>query len=708
MGCLPTSCFIDVPGEHPTHFTGTGKRKVHSMIGQILLNRYEILEKTGEGGMAVVYRARDTLLNRQVAVKVLRSQFATDREFKERFRREAQAAASLSHPNVVNIYDVGDTGRIHFIVMEYVVGRTLHEIIRDESPLAIDHCIDIAHQIAQALAHAHQHHIVHRDIKPHNILITNDGRVKVTDFGIAQALSSANLTQTGMVMGSVHYFSPEQAKGVNVQHFSDLYSLGIVLYEMLTGSVPFKGESPIAVALKQIQDTPASPGNRRSDIPDPLAALVMQLLEKSPSQRGESAGHLASVLMQMRGRSEHPTPVMYDTVTQKIPTAANNDTSAGKEDDMPDKRSQSNTQNKRKSKKSNGKQKRRSLLPVLFLIVLISGLAWTAQYIVPRLLFPAEVQVPNITGLTHNDAQRLLSQYGLRIQLGREVFHDHVAAGAVISQDPSPGRTVREGREIAVQISRGPEYVAMPSVVGLTTREARLQLTQAGFILGEEEAVMDLAAPLNTVVDQEPAANQDVPLGIPVNLYINRGREALGTVAVPDVRGETIDMAEAILEEAGLNMGGTWPEFSTSVDAGRIIEQNPSPGREVEAGWTVDFVYSQGVPTDVSPPVAQQPDSDPGQDPSTPDAPDDETAQWEAGTNWKSVDVTIDVPEGRSQEVVILVIDDFGAREVYREVEVGGARFSQSVQGRGEQAQIQVYIGGRMFLDSTFRELNGS
>ncbi len=679
------------------------------MIGQILLNRYEILEKTGEGGMAVVYRARDTLLNRQVAVKILRSQFASDREFKERFRREAQAAASLSHPNVVNIYDVGDTGRIHFIVMEFIVGRTLHEIIRDESPLAIDRCVNIALQIAQALAHAHEHHIVHRDIKPHNILITNDGRVKVTDFGIAQALSSANLTQTGMVMGSVHYFSPEQAKGVNVQHFSDLYSLGIVFYEMLTGSVPFKGESPIAVALKQIQDQPPQLTNRRPDIPERLAKLVMQLLEKSPEQRGESAGHLAAALMQMRNLEDKSAAVGYEVPTQKMPAAGNDDEDAAKEDNMPAKDSKTKARSKSKPKpKPKPKAKRRSLVPMLFLLLLIVGLAWTAQYIVPRLLFPAEVQVPNITGLTYSDAQRLLNQYGLRIQLVREVFDNERAAGSVVSQDPSPGRTVREGREIAVQISRGPEYVSMPDVVGLTTREARLQLTQAGFILGEEEPVMDLDAPLNVVVGQEPPADQEVPLGIPVNLRINRGREALGMVAVPDVRGETMGVAQAILEEAGLAVGGTWPEFSTSVEAGRIIEQNPGPGQEVEAGWTVDFVFSQGLPSDTTAQAWQQPDPDPEEEPVIQDPPAADTDQWETATSWKTVDVTIDVPEGRSQEVVILVIDDFGAREVYREVEAGGSRFSQSVQGRGDQAQIQIYIGGRMFLDSSFRDLGGS
>lgn len=266
------------------------------MVGETLINRYEILEKVGDGGMALVYRAKDTLLNRIVAVKVLREQFAGDDEFIERFRREAQSAASLSHPNVVNIYDVGHTDSIHFIVMEYVDGQNLSDLIKTKGELSQHFVVSVAMQIATGLAHAHHHGIIHRDIKPHNILITNEGRVKVTDFGIAQAMSSVNLTQTGVVLGSVHYFSPEQARGVNVQAASDLYSLGVVMYEMIVGKQPFRGDTPISIALKQIQETPIPPRQYRPDLHRGLEQLVLQLLAKEPAQRPKSADDVVSIL----------------------------------------------------------------------------------------------------------------------------------------------------------------------------------------------------------------------------------------------------------------------------------------------------------------------------------------------------------------------------------------------------------------------------
>ena len=251
------------------------------MIGEKLVNRYEILEKVGDGGMALVYRAKDTLLNRIVAVKVLRDQFSTDMEFVERFRREAQSAASLSHPNVVNIYDVGQTDTAHFIVMEYVQGENLSAVIREKGALSEHFVVSVSLQIARALSHAHQHGIVHRDIKPHNILITQEGQVKVTDFGIAQAMSAANLTQTGVVLGSVHYFSPEQARGVNVTSSSDLYSLGVVMYEMLTGRQPFRGDTPIAIALKQIQENPVPLRQHLPELNRSLEQLVMRLMARN-------------------------------------------------------------------------------------------------------------------------------------------------------------------------------------------------------------------------------------------------------------------------------------------------------------------------------------------------------------------------------------------------------------------------------------------
>lgn len=263
--------------------------EVRLVIGQLLGNRYRILELIGEGGMALVYKAECVLLQRTVAVKILRPQYSSDKEFVTRFRREAQAAASLSHPNVVNIYDVGQDGGVHYIVMELIEGDNLKSLIRKEAPLPVNRALHIALQICEALRHAHDHNIIHRDIKPHNILLTADGRVKVTDFGIARAISAGGFTQTGVVMGSVQYFSPEQAKGQPVGPQSDLYALGCVLYEMLTGEVPFTGESPIAIALKHIQEKPVSVKKLRPGLPPGAVRVIEKALAKDPEERYPSA-----------------------------------------------------------------------------------------------------------------------------------------------------------------------------------------------------------------------------------------------------------------------------------------------------------------------------------------------------------------------------------------------------------------------------------
>lgn len=650
------------------------------MIGEILVNRYELLEKVGEGGMALVYRAKDTLLNRTVAVKVLRPQFANDEEFIERFRREAQSAASLSHPNVVNIYDVGHIGDVHFIVMEYVQGRNLNEVIKEHQELGEDYVIDVALQIAQALAHAHQHQIIHRDIKPHNILLTRDGRVKVTDFGIAQAVSSANLTQTGMVLGSVHYFSPEQARGNNVGSKTDLYSLGIVMYQMLTGRVPFRGDTAISVALKQIQENPVAIREINPSISGELERLVLRLLAKKPEDRPDDAGEVATKLRLLEQKRQGMEGLYRQDETRKLPVVE--DTEEEVEEEVPSQ--------KKTRKKTKRKQRKRGLYYTFIVLALMVAVGWTAQRVIPRLLFPDEVQVPNIVGLSRDEAERTLGERGLSLGIDREVFDNEIPENHIISQDPSPGRTVKQNRVIFVRLSRGAEYVDMPDVVGLTLREARLNLTQAGFTLGEQMETFEPNMAVNQVVDQSPEAGERVQKGIPVNLVVNQGRETTQVVTLPDFQGQDLERVRREVSRLGLELGNTWPEFSTEFAENQVIAQNPPPGTEVEEGWAIDVVYSQGTPRGAAPP----------------DQDEDEIRRWTEQSQWESVEVQINVPEGQSQEVVILVIDDFGAREVYRETQAGGTSVVRTVQGRGEGAKIQVYIGGRMFLDEFFRDLN--
>ena len=646
------------------------------MIGETLANRYEILEKVGDGGMALVYSAKDHLLSRVVAVKILRSQFADDEQFVERFRREARSAASLSHPNIVNIYDVGEQGSIHYIVMEYVQGRNLSDLLREHGQFSQGFVVGVGKQIAMALAHAHYHGIIHRDIKPHNILITDEGRVKVTDFGIAQAMSSTNLTQTGMVLGSVRYFSPEQARGANVQTASDLYSLGIVLYELITGEPPFTGETAIAIALQQIQDAPQPLRNLRPDLDAELEDLVLKLLNKNPKNRPESAEEVVQVFQRIERRLA-AAGEGEDDVDQTLPLPAAELLGKGGWGLARSK--------KKKGKKAPKKRSKALVLLVIFLV--LGGLTYAAVRIIPEILYPDDVRVPDIVGLHEMEAMRVLREVDLVLRVDQRIFDNEVPAGHVISQDHLPGRMVKQYREIGVRISKGAEEVEMPSFIGLSLREAKVALTQAGFVEGESEEIFDPQVRPGIVLEQQPEPGEIVAKGTAVSLVLSKAAQPF---ALPDFRGQDFEQVKQELSNLGLPLGNSWPEFSTVYPAGRVIEQNPAPGSMVEEGWPIDFVYSRGAP------------EVPVEEPHVEETP--EEAEWIQENLWSIKEVIIDVPQGPSQEIVILVIDDFGAREVYRETHRGGDRVVRTSQGRGKDARFQVYIGGRQFMDRAFQE----
>lgn len=654
------------------------------MIGKMLVNRYEILEKIGDGGMALVYSAKDHLLNRTVAVKILRSQFADDEQFVERFRREARSAASLSHANIVNIYDVGETNNIHFIVMEFVHGKNLHDLIRENKQFSQEFIVNVGKQIAMGLAHAHFHGIIHRDIKPHNILITPEGRVKVTDFGIAQAMSATNLTQTGMVLGSVHYFSPEQATGSNVQAVSDLYSLGIVLYEMITGKRPFYGDSPIAIALKQVQESPTPPSRYVSDVDGELENLVLNLLGKDPEARPSNADEVVRIFQKIERRFDtDPERQVHTDHTIPIPI-----TEVSKEGGV------GVAKNKRKSTKRKKRKNRRSKFWIVFTILLVLGaITFGVIRIIPTILFPDEVQVPDVVGLREMDGYQMMRASGLWLKVEQTVFDNEIPQGHIISQDPLPGRMVKQDREILVRISKGAEEMVMPDVMGLVAREAKLTLTQAGLVLGDEEEVYDPEVNPNIVLEQWPRPGGTISKGTPVDLVISKGQKATVPFSLPDFRGEAFENIEERLAQLGLEVGNSWPEYSTIYSKGQIVEQNPAPGTEVQEGWKVDFVYSQGQSQPMAPPHTAKGEEI-----------EEESSDWTHEDLWNILEVTIDIPSGPPQEIVILVIDDFGAREVYRESHFGGSRVTRNVQGRGKDARLFVYIGGRQFLEKGFME----
>jgi serine/threonine-protein kinase len=574
------------------------------MIGYELGGRYEIIERVGGGGMALVYRAQDILLGRNVAVKILRQQFVHDEEFVRRFRREAQAAASLSHPNIVSVYDVGQQDDTHYIVMEYVEGRNLNDIIKERAPLQPDEAVRIAAQICDALDHAHNNQIIHRDIKPHNILIGKNGRVKVTDFGIARAVTSSTITQTGSVVGSVHYLSPEHAKGVVTGEKSDLYSLGVVLYQMVTGRLPFLGESPISVALKHLQDGFEEPRQVNPHIPQSLENVILRAMRKNPGERYDSAREMLDDLETCLSPERLDEPKLafddVDMETTRIMPAIRSTGEAqtssharesGEDDAYPD-----------SPEWIDDPKPRRWVKPLAALIltgVFVALAIWGVR-MVRELIETDEVDVPYVVGMQEAAARERLAAEGLNVQ--EPVIYeenDEVPAGVVISQNKANMR-VKAGSPIQLTVSSGPKLETMEDFVGRKFAEAQMLLEAAGVeaVRIEREDVFDEAEP-GDIIEQSVAAGERYdPKTVRIKFVVSKGLE---TFDMPTLVGKPLDVALKELESAGLKLGpdeGIVRQPSYKPE-GEVIFQFPyMPGDPVAKGSEVTLTVSSGLPED--------------------------------------------------------------------------------------------------------------
>jgi len=621
------------------------------LINRTLDNRYTVLERIGGGGMADVYRAHDKLLDRSVAVKVLRSGLTNDEDFVARFRREAQAAARLSHPNIVNIYDVGRDDDIYYIVMEYISGETLKEKIEREAPLPVATAIRIAIEIAEALEHAHQNNLVHCDIKPHNILMMRSGRIKVTDFGIARAVTSATMTQTGTIIGSVHYFSPEQAKGGAVGAKSDIYSLGVVLFEMLTGRVPFTGETPIAIALKHIQEDPPALREINPEIPPLVEALVLKAMAKDPEARFASISDMIDDLKLAQNylrdeetrrlsREDYPTQVLPRVLPPEASSAEDHPAAAT-------------------AKKSKRKDWVWALIILLIMAVgvgafLAFGKFWSLK----------EVIVPNVVGKNVEVAKAILTEKNLRYSIS-EVFNDKVPVGNVISQNPEAGATVKEQRQIMLIVSKGGEIIAVPDVRGLNRREAELQITNNGLVVGIVSEEYSNDVPAEHVINQNPRPPAQVTKGTAIDLAVSKG-PAPKRLTLPDFRGTPLDTVSSQLESLNLKLGTVTEVANDLYPPGTIVDQTPAPGSEVVEGTAIDF----------------------------------KVAKTSAGAIKRAV-VQITVPQGPLRQAVqVVVTDSNGRRVVYEGVHKPGEKIEKTIEGVN-QVRVQVYINGVLLQEQT-------
>lgn len=630
--------------------------------------RYELHRRLARGGMADVYLARDQLLDRPVAVKVLFPQYAADPSFVQRFRREAQDSANLNHPNIVGVYDWGEENGTYFIVMEYVAGRSLADVLRQEGALLPARAADIGIDMAAALGFAHKNGVVHRDVKPGNVLLASDGQVKVTDFGIARAISSTqeeDLTQAGQVMGTATYFSPEQAQGRPVDPRSDVYSLGVVLYEMVCGRPPFRGEDALAVAYQHVQEQPTPPTQINGDVDATLEAIIIKCLSKSPQARYPSAEDLRADLRRYREGNQIAAPTAVAAAAAPPPaeaTAAIPVTSATAAygayppagdpyyDDELDE----------EAPRRNG-----AFIAVLLLLLLVMG---GVLYLLAQTLgvfdggddeTVATEVVPNVIGQQEDEARATLEALEFVVRTTYEAnpeFDD----GAVSSQDPAPNTEAEVGSEVLLTISSGEVQVEIPDVVTFTEEDARSVLSDAGFRDIRTEAVSDPDVEAGRVVAQNPPAGEEAPLSATITLQISQGAEER---SVQDLAGRTASEAEAILRQQGFEVAQAL-ENSTSVPQGSVIRTSPGAGTVLRVGETVTLVVSAGPEQVIVPNVLEKTEQTARQElqlagfrievvdqPLPPGSPDDGRvlAQSPSGGQRADVGSTVTITVGRAE-----------------------------------------------------------
>ena len=554
-----------------------------NLEGRILGNRYEIIQKIGNGGMATVYKATDLVLKRNVAVKVLRDEFTTDEEFIKRFETEAQSAAKLVHPNIVSIFDVGVDNGIYYIVMELIQGKTLKEIILEErGPLPWKWSVNVAIQIASALEMAHKNNIIHRDIKPHNIIITEDGIAKVTDFGIAKAVSNSTITAFGKTIGSVHYFSPEHARGGYTDAKSDLYSLGVVLYEMVTGRVPFDADTPVSVALKHMQEEPVPPIEENPNLPEAVNKIILKALKKDPMLRYQTATEL---LQDLRTALKNPSGDFVEEVDFD-PTARTQRISTNQYDKI----------NRKRGKKENKFitfVKEHKVLSSFIGLILLFFLAFGGTMLVLGMTNPKEVEVPDVVGLTREEAEQKIKEANLMFEVESEEYNTEVEENHVISQEPKHMdnyNKVKEKTTVKVVISKGTEKTKVPNVKGKEKEEA-IQLIEDAKLKAEVIEETSKTVKEGYVISQETDPDTEVNAGDTIKIHVSTGT-GIKQVTMIDVTGKTEADAKKALEDMGLVVNIGYSE-DTSKDNGKVLKQSVEVGKVIDEGTTVTITVNK-------------------------------------------------------------------------------------------------------------------
>lgn len=554
--------------------------------GTIIDDRYRVISRLGSGGMADVYLAQDQLLGREMAVKVLHHHFAEDQEFVERFKREASSAAGLSHPNIVGIFDRGEWDGTYYIAMEYVAGRSLKTIVREQGPLDPVTAIDVVIQILRAARSAHRRGVIHRDLKPHNVILDEEGRARVTDFGIARA-GASDMTLTGSIMGTAQYLSPEQAQGFAVSAASDLYSIGVILYELLTGSVPFEGETAVAIAFKQVSAEPRPPSELNPAIPPSLDAVVLRALAKDPAQRYADADELTAALQHERDalpalagapitvheHHAHQAPAHVQPLSPSTGSLLLAPAGAGRY----------GLENGGPAEEPRGRNQ--AWWWALAVVVVAAAAVALALALTHS---TRSVSVPRVTGKTEQAAGAALRHAGLN-PVPSLASSTTVESGLVINQSPSAGASAKKGSSVRIVVSGGPASKSLTNVAGLSATSAAAKLRKAGFKT-TTKSESSKTVPSGRVIGTEPPAETEVQEGRLVTLLVSSGP---APIRVPDVAGQTLEAAQATLTNAELAVGTVTKQISSTQAAGTVLAQSPAAGGSLHAGGKVNLTVAK-------------------------------------------------------------------------------------------------------------------
>ena len=565
--------------------------------GMIVGERYEIISRIGSGGMADVYKAKDHKLNRLVAVKVMKAEFSQDKGFISKFRKEAQAAAGLAHPNVVNVYDVGEDNGIYYIVMELVQGITLKDYITRKGKLSVREATSIAIQVSLGLEAAHKSNIVHRDVKPQNIIISMDGKVKVTDFGIAKAVSNSTITAFGTTIGSVHYFSPEHARGGFTDAKSDLYSLGVVMYEMVTGRVPFDADTPVSVALKHMQEQPEEPIEVNPNVPIAINKIIMRALQKDTTLRYQTA---TEMLTDLRKALKNPNGDFVDD-KEYDPTAATQIINTEMYNNVKNRDNEEQAENGKTDNKLKRFIKKHKKLSIFIGLILLFSLSLGGTILALNITNPPEVNIPNVVGMAKDEAQREVENEKLKFSIEKEEYNKDVPEGFIISQKvdgdtigdftttPSTDRKVKEGTTIKVIVSKGQEKTTVPKVIGMKQDEAIKALEDANL---KAEVIEETSKKVEEgyVISQETDANAEAYAGDTVKIHVSTGT-GIKQVTVVSVIGQDEATAKKTLTDLGLKVNITYADSKS--DNGKVAKQSLDSGKVVDEGTTITLTVNK-------------------------------------------------------------------------------------------------------------------